>query len=693
MQAGSGPSTDLMDIALDRFDISTRARNCLQQQKITVIKQLTELTATDILQLPFAGAKTLEEVRLLLGSIGLKLAHDWAPFGRVDPKILEQISRPAELKQVGSTSMSLAEMAPDLKRKLIIRLDSLSLSARAEHVLSGAGLLYLGEMIQLAFKDIVGFKNSGIKTAEELSDVANQYGFELGTSVPDWSRDLAKDLEKEFYEDIAIEAKKQTDSVLTLAGAAPTCLEEELQRITRILEKERNSELLIKLWGWNGEDPRTLDSVGKEFGLTRERVRQIEERALERLKRHKIDPEYLKSAIELLRKEGIIAGSQLARRLYKARVARGEFSILSVKLAAEILGIKWPFSIFSVGSKNILIRANDGEKFAKVLPIVRRRVSEAGCLNIFSLASEMKIEESSIDALRAFLEFFPQIEWLDQSKEWLFLRDAARNRLLNLCAKVLGVCPRIRLSELRRAVAKSNRLPIAPSQKVLSAFVERIGLGRVEDGIVVADASVVTALNPDSTEAKMLQVLETYGPVMAGEEFAEKCIAGGINATTFYIYRIISPVICSLGKNVYSKVGADVMPGVVEEILLQRRRAPRVSDYGWTPNGRLWFGTELSRLVITIGSIRLRSFVSELVQGEWNVKLPDGADCGTVVCKDSLIWSFRKAFALLGVEPDDFTVIEFDMGIRTATVRVGGPELFEAIQNPQALSNLEVDDD
>ena len=48
-------------------------------------------------------------------------------------------------------------------------------------------------------------------------------------------------------------------------------------------------------FGLGDGDPKTLDSIGKEFGITRERVRQIETQALNKLriitKRKKIDLE------------------------------------------------------------------------------------------------------------------------------------------------------------------------------------------------------------------------------------------------------------------------------------------------------------------------------------------------------------------------------------------------------------------
>ncbi len=153
------------------------------------------------------------------------------------------------------------------------------------------------------------------------------------------------------------------------------------------------------------------------------------------------------------------------------------------------------------------------------------------------------------------------------------------------------------------------------------------------------------------------------------------------------------PIVAALGKGVYCKVGAEVPPGTIEAILGRRRAAPRVSDHGWTPSGHLWFGLELSRIVITAGSIRLIPFVADFVQGEWTVRLPDGGEYGTVKCKDVFITSFRKAFSVLGVEPGDLVAFEFDTKSRQVTVKAGGPDLFESIQAPQTMGIGEADED
>ena len=128
---------------------------------------------------------------------------------------------------------------------------------------------------------------------------------------------------------------------------------------------------------------------------------------------------------------------------------------------------------------------------------------------------------------------------------------------------------------------------MAPSQKILGAFVERFGLGTINAETVEALPSMAACPNPESIESKILAVFDEYGSVMDGEELAERCISAGVNATSFYIYRLMSPVIAGLGKGIYCKVGSEVPPGVIEDILSRRRSAPRSSDQyapgNWRP--------------------------------------------------------------------------------------------------------------
>ena len=47
---------------------------------------------------------------------------------------------------------------------------------------------------------------------------------------------------------------------------------------------DRESKVLKMRFGLEGQRPMTLEEVGKKFGVTRERIRQIEAKALRKLK-------------------------------------------------------------------------------------------------------------------------------------------------------------------------------------------------------------------------------------------------------------------------------------------------------------------------------------------------------------------------------------------------------------------------
>lgn len=679
----------LADIELSEFDLTTRTRNCLINEEIHKIGQLTSFTAEEILRWRNVGQRTLGELRELLGSLGLKLNLDHVPFGVLDPKLVEKLTTPKNVSAVTKAQPKVIlfnDVEPLLQRRLVTRLKYFSLSARAKNVIIQQRLIYLADLVALKPHDLLGFNNSGKQTTLELAQLVESQGFELGTSIDGWSHELALNIEVKYRNEIQQDEIERSAALLSSLGPEPRCLEEELARIAAALETDRNLEMLMELWGWKGTQPRTLDSIGQDLNpkITRERVRQIQARALRKMREFKFDTPYLRAALIFLRKEVPSRAASLSARLREQGLTRTDFSIRSVKAAAKILGLKFPFTEISIGDDRFFVSAEEERRLATLIQIIRRRTSEMGCMNIRSLMSELHVNEGKLETIREVIDTIPAVRWLDQEKTWLFLSGSTRNRLFNLCAKVLGVSPQIRLSELRRAVAKSRRLPMAPPQNILGVFVENTGLGKIEGSIISASPDSATAPDSGSVEGKMLSVLAEFGPIMDGEEFAEKCVAAGINATSFYIYRLVSPVFAALGNGVYCIVGSEVPPGTIEEIISRRRLISRPSDYGWLPSGNLWFGFVLTRYLITTGSLRLPPFVSDLVQGEWQVKLPDGNDYGSVICRESFIWSFRKELPVLGAEPGDHATLEFDRKARKVTIRTGGPGLFEAIQEDDA---------
>ena len=76
----------------------------------------------------------------------------------------------------------------------------------------------------------------------------------------------------------------QDDHVAVPADAAAfTLLHEQLLEVLETLT-EREQKVLKLRFGLEDGRPRTLEEVGKEFNVTRERIRQIEAKALRKLR-------------------------------------------------------------------------------------------------------------------------------------------------------------------------------------------------------------------------------------------------------------------------------------------------------------------------------------------------------------------------------------------------------------------------
>jgi len=72
---------------------------------------------------------------------------------------------------------------------------------------------------------------------------------------------------------------EDTDAVVPVEAASSILLQEQLESVLRTLSKREKKVIQLR-FGLQDGHPRTLEEVGREFHLTRERIRQIEAKAL-----------------------------------------------------------------------------------------------------------------------------------------------------------------------------------------------------------------------------------------------------------------------------------------------------------------------------------------------------------------------------------------------------------------------------
>ena len=122
-------------------------------------------------------------------------------------------------------------------------------------------------------------------TVHDVKDSLRNSGRHVSTDAP-----LPNDPEITLYDVLRNDETNTPEHGLWLDS-----LRIEIERAISTLS-QRESDILRYYFGLNGNYPLSLDEIGEKFGLTRERVRQIKEKAVRRLKhvsRSKILKTYL----------------------------------------------------------------------------------------------------------------------------------------------------------------------------------------------------------------------------------------------------------------------------------------------------------------------------------------------------------------------------------------------------------------
>jgi RNA polymerase primary sigma factor len=140
-------------------------------------------------------------------------------------------------------------------------------------------------------------------TQEEAQNISDILGIKVKELFPLWTFPMYKNRPK--HEQVIEVTPLQLQSVELKKLCAPdTFSDQEKQIDGELLKKEiikvlktltaREGAVLKMRFGLEGGEPKDLEAVGREFGVTKERIRQIEAKALRKLK-HPSRKVYLES--------------------------------------------------------------------------------------------------------------------------------------------------------------------------------------------------------------------------------------------------------------------------------------------------------------------------------------------------------------------------------------------------------------
>lgn len=446
----------------------------------------------------------------------------------------------------------------------------------------------------------------------------------------------------------------------------------------------RDKQIVAEYYGWDGSGGHTLEELGQNYGLSRERIRQVCVRAIKRNRQAKVFAPVLDRALGFIAERLPTSAEKLRAEFDAASFSACRLSLEPVRKAAEFLSRKPQFVVVRVGHSQLVVGPDSVQIPQRIVQVAKRAVLSYGATTINDVAAELRRGRSGNVApalIEETLQTLSGFRWLDRKRGWFKLESPSQYGLPHMIRKILSVTGQIEVSKLRSAIARYRRA----SRKVLPAralleFCRQMSGTRVEGNKIIAHPPLDRQQVLLGVEAGMVRVLIEHGPVMERGAFEEHCIRDGINRFSFNAMIMCSPLILQYGRSLYGLLGAKVGRKTVRSLAARKpatASAKVLRDYGWTDKGQVYLVYQLSKAAISGGVLTVPAAMKEKVRGKFTIRTPDGREAGTLVSKNGCAWGLGPALRGQGAEPGDYLLILLDASQREALIRIGDEKEIE----------------
>jgi hypothetical protein len=560
-----------------------------------------------------------------------------------------------------------------------IKLAKLNLSTRAKNILASHKITHASELSKLSGAQLLSTPNVGIKTFNELRRVLHSLGLDFGKTVAG-SPSAA-------VVQAVLPLSYRIDEPRDLKGALKA-------HVDAAVKSERNSQWTIAHLGWDGKPGRTLESIGTQFGVTRERVRQVAAKCCAVLKERETIPRAVGDVLQLIDAHAPITQSHLDALIQSSGLNAEPFHVSGIQRAAEVFGLDFPYSIRE--GAEVLIIPNKLVGFpSRILRSAKLEISAHGCIvNDQLLELWRSIAGAPIDLqfAQAVLESEGSFGRVSGCEEWWWrptLATRGRNRLVNTIMKIVAAAGRIRIKELRDAARRHVRTKhIAPPSLVLRAICASLPPLRVVDDWVEQIPEFPWDQVLNETEDLLLEIFRRRGPILDSYTVSQEGAALGLNENSLGIYKTYSPLLWRPIAGHYAVVGATLPPGLVDELDRSRhhKRGESLLESGWTGDRRILLAYRITKGVWLSGLLSVPSSVAAMLQGDYDLFAFGTHALAPINVREATAFGMRPFLRMFGAELGDVVVVTFDPRTRRCECWLGGDEVADiAAGGPDAI--------
>jgi hypothetical protein len=648
-----------------RLRLSVRARNYLRRLRLRNIEELVKLVATGLPAVPGYGRHTRSEVLAVVRAL-----NRGAPTA-------EGTSQISLFEHLGPEFSGLQRPSP-IQAQFLRQPGELGLSSRAVNVLSESGVHLVGDLVELSEAKLRRLRGLGRKSVAEILSALAEVGLQLGMQIEGWPPDDLLECRARHASTLAAIRAESFTALLPRAAAARHTLEDEYEAIGGLAASERDRSIVLQYLGVGLPELPTLEQVGMQHNLTRERVRQVVAQVVRGLQLRVLRPPRLLEAARLLRQSIPITSKSARELLVRAGLSRGGVSAESVVRTLSALTNRQPFLRgFQLGGSCVLVDSRSANWLRRVLHQAQRRIRRRGVARVSELTSWLASSwgrPANEDVIRYVIEANPGVVWLDETNDWFTIFGLPRNRLLNIIRKVLAVAGTVEVRTLREGIQRQFHMRgFAPPTRVLERLADELPWCVRTGQSIGLNPGVALPNGPGSiTEQALVRVLRQHGPVMSGHRLVAEAVRDGAGEVAVNAALCYSPILQRVAFGLYALRGEKLDPGVVAQAIESiGSKSRRLIDFGWSRNRTLWLAMTLSRSTVRTGIFWVPAGLRRQLKESYLCRMGSAVTRETMKLKRYQAWGMRRAIVAADAQPDDVVLLVFDNRAGTVDVSFG----------------------
>lgn len=624
-------------LPVDALDLTVRAHNALRRNDYHTLGDLDGIPVEALAALPHVGRTTVDEVV------------------RASARVVERIGTSEHL-----SADTMDEIAVSLPRQVehgwVIPddfadspLSVLGLPPQSVSALSSRGINTLGDLQGLTLQSVQTTLNLGASPRQRLaSALESLLSIDLG-----WLRKVSRGGDAEAF--LLPKCGPDVLAALSRAGGA----DEELDALLGVFA-DRDRRFLLSRWCYFDPEQPTLDSLALEAGITRERVRQIIERAEQQLHESKVVLPHASLLVAVLHD----AGGLLATQQFHERIARsglhadaGLIRALPHLARLELvprIAFDTDLDLWVTGPGEDLIRSGRlPDVLRRVSRFLNRQLRTRSCIDLDTLPG--KLPFGADHALKLALPRCTGVDWVGT---YGIPAPLTRSKLTNAALKLLAVSRSLPLQQMHVALARVLGTAVPPPEvlgRILALHPQIV----VEENRVRADGS----LNPDrvlsAADRTAVALFAAGGNVLLAGNFLDAMIRSGFSLPMASVI-LRRPYVRRIGAGIYGLRGhpihRDTVRSRIQERSRERNRNVVTSQQAGDRIVVRYRITRFSRTGVLAQPKELRG-----VSGIWTSHFPDGSEAPLKLDK-GFVWTIQPWLKKLKASEGDSVVGTFDPG-------------------------------